>query len=201
MKALLLILLSLILVNCGNKKFTANQAQKTSDQIPKDDDQQDDDDNDDQDDDDDLICPRYDLIIKSTHTSNKKLNFTYTFNAEMTHKSTKGKHKINFAKAQYNTCSGNYTNTTILTSLVPLQVTEDLTDEVVITDGAACVSSARETTFKVLDAATNEVLFNEKDLKDELGCEFGYSAAGKNLRKKLIDLADGVANAKGTACD
>jgi uncharacterized protein YxeA len=200
MKALLIIILSLAVVNCGKKKFTSNQTDLSTDHTTvHHDDNNDDDTN--NDDDQNSNCPRYDLVVKSTHTLNKKLNFTYTFNAEMTFTSLEGKHNILFSKAKYSPCSGDYVNTSILPSLNPLKTTEDLTGEVMITDGATCVSSSRDTTFQVIDSATSEVLFDEQDLKTQLGCEFGYTDAGKLMRKNLIDLADGVAQAKGAACN
>ncbi len=186
-----------MVVNCGGKNFSANT------QNPS----QDDDDNiviDDQDDGGDgEVCPRYDLVITSTHTTNKKLNFKYTFNGEMTFTAIKSgaEHKIQFTNSKFSSCSGNYTNTTIQKNLVPLQALEDLTGTVLITTGAACVTSPRITTIKVIDGANGNLLYDESEMRDQLGCEYGYTTDGQALRTKLLNLADGVANAKGAACE
>lgn len=193
MKALLLILLSLALVNCSNKKFTSDLVASNDDDVIVDD----------HDDDtgDDVICPRYDLIIDSKGADNKRHNYTFTFNAEMTFKSTQGDIAISFKNNKYSSCSGNYTNNAIQSSLVPLQATEDLTGTVMIVHGQTCPTPGREINIKVVDAATGDVLFNENQQRNMHGCEFSYTPNGQILRQNLISLADAVADAKGAACN
>jgi len=211
MKVFLLVLASLLLVNCGGKNFSGSAPQKSQDDNLFTDDDFLDDNNDDDDDDipdiadpEDEICPRYDVVVKSTHKKNERLNFNFTFNGEMTFKATAGDIKIQFSKAKYSSCSGSYTNTSIQTALVPLQAVEDLTSEILITHDAACAAVVpdRVVTISVVDSATSQVLFSEQTLRNEIGsCEFSYTSTGLALRNKIVGLADGVANAKGAACN
>ena len=98
MRVLILILLSMLVANCGNKSFSKDSKASNDNTFNQPNDPPGDDDDDDNDD--DNSCPRYDLVVTSTHTSNKKLNFKYTGNAEMTHTSLQGTHKSSGAKAK-----------------------------------------------------------------------------------------------------
>ncbi len=201
MKHLLLLVLAMFAVGCGKVKFTNDQLQDILDQNGIDLDGGDDGD------DDGLVCPRYDLVVKSSHVSNKKLNYKFTFNAEVKQTSVEGDIKVKFLQdsnsVNYTQCSGAFTNTSISPNFKPLQAVEDLTAEIVINHGMACptVVPDRETYLQVIDAATNEVLWDEKDLISEIGaCEFGYSDVGVDLRDKILKLSDGVTKTMADAC-
>lgn len=205
MRALLLVLLSLSVINCGKVKFTNDQIQDILDEHGID---LDDGGDDDGDDNDDLICPRYDLVVKSSHTSNKKLNYKFTFNAEVKQTSTEGDIKVKFLQdsntVNYTQCSGKYTNTTVVPNLKPLQAVEDLTAEIVINHGMSCptVVPERTTYLEVIDSATNTVVWDEKEIIDTIGaCEFGYTTEGNALREKIMKLSDGVTKIMADACN
>jgi len=193
MKAIVIVLLSLVIVNCGKKNFSANVQDSVDNTFHHDDTVNNTDPN---------ACPRYDMVITSTDSAHKSLNYTYTFNGQMTDTSILGTHKITFGDAKYSSCSGSYTNSTISASLDPLQVTEDMTSYILITHGAVCASNTRSTNIQVFDSATNSKLFDENDLRAGGDpCEFGYTDDGQAMRDQLLQLADGVAGAKGAACN
>lgn len=207
MRTLLLLLLTVFAVGCGKVKFDNDKIKEIIDQgidLGGGDDNDDDDDNGD----DDLYCPRYDLVVKSTHLNNKKMNYKFTFNGEVQQKSTEGDIKVRFlqdsASVRYTQCSGSFTNTSITPNLKPLQAVEDLTAEIEITHGVSCptVVPERTTYIQVIDSATNSVMWDEKELIDYIGsCEFGYSSAGMDLRDKIMKLSDGVVKAMADSCN
>lgn len=206
MRTLLLIVLSMSAVGCGKVNFDNDKLEEIKDIIDNGIDLGGGDDDDDSDD--DLYCPRYDLVVKSTHASNKKLNYKFTFNAEVKQKSTEGEIKIKFLQnsnsVNYTQCSGKYSNTSILPNLKPLQAVEALTAEIEITHGISCptVMPERTTYLEVIDSATNTVVWDEKELIDYIGsCEFGYSDVGVDLRDKIMKLSDGVAKEMADACN
>lgn len=207
MRVLLILLLALSAINCSKVKFSNDQLEEILDEgIDLEDNDDDDDDDDDDDGDDGEICPRYDLVVKSTHQNTKKLNYKFKFNGEVKHKSTEGEIDVLFLKdgaVKYTQCSGEYTNTTIAKNLAPLKAAETLTAELVINHGQACatVVPERTTLLQVIDSATNEVLWDEQEMIDEIGaCEFGYTEEGADLRAKIMNLADGVVNKMADAC-
>lgn len=232
MKALLVVLFALASINCSKVKFNNDDLTglqeviddgidlgdkdndrdddiNDDDKDDKDDDDKDDDvadDDSDDDTDDGLICPRYDLVVKSSHANNKKLNFKFNYNGEIKNTSVQGKINVLFLKdgvKKFTQCSGEYTNTTISKAMLPLRVVEKLTSQVVITHGITCAAMIPErlTSLQVIDTATGGVLWDEKKLRDELGaCEFGYTEEGTALREKILGLADGVVDQMAAAC-
>lgn len=208
MRALLIVLLALTAINCSKVKFTNDQLEEVLDEgIDLGDDDNDDDDDGIVDDiDDEVICPRYDLVVKSTHENTKKLNYLFTFNGELKHNSTQGEIDVIFLKDgvnKFTQCSGAYTNTTLATTLNPLKAVESLTSEVVINHGVSCptVMPVRTTLIQVIDSATNEILWDEKEMIDFIGsCEYGYTEEGTALRNQILGLADGVVNTMAAAC-
>jgi hypothetical protein len=214
MKLLVILLLAFVTVNCSKVKFSSDQVDEIIDIINDDGDQNTDDDDtvvdDDQDDHDhdDEVCPRYDIVIISKHQNINKLNYKFTFNAEMDQKSTEGDIKVKFNKddgaVHLTQCSGSFVNTMYRKNMKPLNVIENLTGEIVINHGMSCptVMPVRSTIFKVIDAATGEALYDEQKLINEIGsCEFGYTEAGNDMRNKVLNLADDVVSDMASACN
>lgn len=151
-------------------------------------------------------CPRYDLIVDSTDQQNARRNYRFIYNSEMKKTSTQGEIGITFHKnsssVNYTLCSGEYKNTTVLTNFKPLNATEDLTKQLVRNVGQVCtmVMPSQQTTISVVDAANGKVLFNEQKFRQDMGCEFGYTAIGQQLRAQLIQFAHGVVDLKASLC-
>jgi hypothetical protein len=213
MKSLLILLLALTAINCSKVKFTNDQIDQIEEVIDQGIDlggenvDDEDDDGIDDDVDDEVICPRYDLVVKSTHENTKKLNYLFTFNGETKHNSTEGEIDVIFLKdgaKKFTQCSGSYTNTTMNPNLKPLKAVEGLTSEIVINHGVSCLAVVpeRTTRIQVIDNATNKILWDEQELIDFVGsCEFGYTEEGMELRNKILGLADGVVNAMAATCN
>ncbi|MBY0314389.1 MAG: hypothetical protein K2Q26_02640 [Bdellovibrionales bacterium] len=203
MKLFFYILTSLAIMvafqNCGEKGFSANGASGLpSDDIGLDVDLGDPSD-------DPLNCPRFDVVFKSVHSSNPTLNYVFKFNGEVTHTSTQGVTTVQFLQdasgKRLTQCSGSYNNSSILASMKPLKVVEELTANVAINHTATCSSQARTTYITIVDGATGELLYDENQLRSELGCQFEYTSTGDALYNQLKSLADGVVNAMAASCN
>ncbi len=186
---------------CGKKTFEASNPSTQDDHFG---------------DDDDIIdpvdptgeeCPRYDLIVDSTDQNLARRNYRFIYNSEMKKTSTQGEIDVTFHKnsssVRYTQCSGGYTNTSILTGFKPLNATEELTRQLVRNVGQVCTMMVplQQTTISVVDAANGRVLFNEQKFRQDMGCEFGYTTTGQNLRAQLIQLAHGVVDSKASVCN
>ena len=164
------------------------------------------------DDDDDIIvdpvvCPRYDLIVDSVDQETAYRNFRFNFNSEMKMTTTQGEIDVVFqqdsSSVRYTRCSGSFLNTTIMSGLKPLDITQELTKQILISHGKVCatVMPVRYSTIRVIDSATGRNLFDEQILRQQNGaCEFGYSTTGQDLRRQLIDFSRAVVDAKAAAC-
>ncbi len=179
-----------------------------------DDDEEDGDDDSDDDtdnDDDDVVseepyCPRYDLIVKSSHVSTDKLNYKLTFNGETLQKSTQGNIKVQFLKdgaKKYTKCSGDFINTLHYPHLKPLKAVEAMTAEIVINHSRVCHTGMpqRVTGIQVFDAATGQKLWDEIKLRGQIGaCAYGYTEEGSRLRSNLLSFADKVTGDMAEDC-
>lgn len=206
-KALLaLIVLSFAVTACGKKSFESSQLAEGGG-----DDNFDDYNDDDvinppppNDDDGNVVCPRYDLIIDSTDQSTARRNYRFNFNSEMKQTTAQGEIDIIFQTNRYANCSGEVRNNNIATNLKPLNLTEDLTKQVVINVGRVCALMVPQIqqTIRVIDTATGKVLFDEQKLRQTIGsCEFGYTTAGQNIRNQLIQFANAIADRKAAPCN
>jgi hypothetical protein len=186
---------------CGKKTFEASNPSTQDDHFG---------------DDDDIIdpidptgeeCPRYDLVVDSTDENSARRNYRFIYNSEMKKTATQGEIDVTFHKnspsVRYTLCSGGYTNTSIATGLKPLNATEELTKQLVRHVGQVCamVMPLQQTTISVVDSANGKVLFNEQKFRQDMGCEFGYTAAGQSLRAQLIQFSHGVVDAKASSCN
>lgn len=202
-KILTLCLLALSLGACANKSFETASPSVTDDDIfipPTT-----------TDDDDDVItpppvvCPRYDLVVDSVDLQTPYRNFQFVFNSEMKMTSTQGEIDVifhqNSSSIQYTRCSGEFTNTAIMPSLKPLDVTQELTKQIVISHGRVCAAPRHYSTIKVIDSANGRVLFDEQVFRQQNGaCEFGYTTEGQQLRRQLVDFSQAIADIKAAAC-
>lgn len=197
---LLLIFLSAIFMGCGKKTFESNLSDSQT-PIPVDP---------------GIVidppvdgneCPRYDLVVDSSHQSVAHRNYRFVFNSEMKKTSTQGVINVHYLQdsstVHFTRCSGNYQNTMVMVSLKPLDVTEELTRQMVIDHNQSCPAVAPQQleTIRVLDGVTGRVLFDEQTFRQSAGaCQFGYTALGRQLRSQLIQLATGVVDLKAAAC-
>lgn len=210
MKILLVVLFAITSINCSKVKFNNDQLQEIQDLVDQGinlDDGDNDDEGDVDEDDGDLICPRYDLVVKSSHDDNSKLNYKFNYNGELKHTSIQGNIDVLFLKdgvKKFTQCSGAFINTNILKTLEPLKVAEKLTGEIAINHGMSCVAMlpVRTTHLQVVDSASGKILWDEKSIIQQIGaCEFGYTEEGIELRSQLIDLADKVVNKMASDCN
>lgn len=191
-----------IFASCGKKGFSANSLDDIKINLPSDIQVDLDDDGDTTDPEN---CPRYDLVLKSVHTSNPQLNYTFKFNGEVKQTATQGITSVQFhqdsASKKLTQCSGNYNNTTHSITMKPLKVVEALTSEVVIHHGKICVSEPRSTYVSIIDQATGNLMYDEQQLKADIGCEFEYSSTGDALFQQIQGLADSVVNSMAAGCN
>jgi hypothetical protein len=164
------------------------------------------------DDDDDIIvnpvvCPRYDLIVDSVDQQTAHRNFRFNFNSEMKMTATQGDIDVVFrqdsSSVRYTRCSGSFFNTAIMPGLKPLDITQELTKQILISHGKVCatVMPVRYSTIRVIDSTTGRNLFDEEILRQQNGaCEFGYSTSGQDLRRQLIEFSRAVVDVKAAAC-
>lgn len=201
MKLLILVISALLAIHCSNKNFDTAQLNSTTEN-PVDEplDLEDEDEVEEGE-----VCPRYDLIVKSTDKRIKRLNFKFTFNAEVKQNTTQGKSHVLFLQddtTKYTQCSSEYTNTAFSVNLKPLKAVEALTAEVVLNHGRLCNMPLRTTVLQVVDSATSKVLWDEQDIIDQIGaCEFGYTDEGNVLREQIISFTDQVVNTLADACN
>ncbi len=155
-------------------------------------------------DDDSVVCPRYDLIVDSTDQTTARRNYRFNFNSEMKQTTAQGEIDITFQANRYASCSGEVANNNIATNIKPLNLTEDLTRQIVINVGRMCalVVPQKQETIRVIDTATGRVLFDEQKLRQTIGtCEFGYTTTGQNIRNQLIQMAHSIADRKAAPCN
>lgn len=219
MRIITITLLALLLVNCGNKKFTSDSVQPSIDLLEDefiidddgetiaDDDTTDDDDGDDDDDDTtDPYCPRYDLVVKSSHISTKRLTYKFIFNAEVNQFSNEGQINVQFLEdgaKKFTECSGEYTNTAHYLTLKPLKAIEQLTREIMLDYSKSCaaVMPERLTSIQVIDSANGNILWDEQKLKNRFGdCAFGYTDEGTEIRNSIIGFSDKVTKEMANQC-
>jgi hypothetical protein len=165
------------------------------------------------DDDDDIIvnpvvCPRYDLIVDSVDQQTAHRNFRFNFNSEMKMTATQGEIDVVFQRdsssVRYTRCSGSFLNTAIMPGLKPLDITQELTKQILISHGKVCatVMPVRYSTIRVIDSATGRNLFDEEIFRQQNGvCEFGYTTEGQELRRQLIDFSRAIVDVKAAACN
>lgn len=154
-----------------------------------------------------LVCPRYDLIVDSVDQQTAHRNFRFNFNSEMKMNATQGEIDVVFqqdsSSIRYTQCSGGFTNTAIMPGLKPLDITQELTKQILISHGKLCNTPAivRYSTIRVIDSATGRTLFDEQVFRQQNGaCEFGYSTSGQELRRQLIDFSRAIVDVKAAAC-
>ena len=60
----------------------------------------------------------------------------------------------------------------------------------------------KQQTIKVIDSANGNILFDEEELRANVGaCAFGYTAEGEALRQQIIQFAHGVVDQKAASCN
>ncbi len=154
-----------------------------------------------------IICPRYDLIVDSVDQQTAHRNFRFNFNSEMKMNATQGDIDVVFqqdsSSVRYTRCSGSFLNTAIMPALKPLDITQELTKQILISHGKVCatVMPVRYSTIRVIDSVTGRTLFDEQIFRQQNGaCEFGYSTSGQELRRQLIDFSRAIVDVKAAAC-
>ena len=203
LKTLTLCLLGFGLTACAAKSFETTSPSVTDDDIfepPV------------TDDDDDIIvdpnpvvCPRYDLVVDSVDQQTAHRNFHFNFNSEMKMNSTEGEIDVVFqqdsSSIRYTRCSGEFTNTAVMPTLKPLDITQELTKKILISNGRICAMPRSYSTIRVIDTATGRTLFDEQVFRQQNGaCEFGYTAEGQELRRQLIVFSQTIVDIKAAAC-
>ncbi len=154
-----------------------------------------------------VACPRYDLIVDSVDQQTAYRNFRFNFNSEMKMTAAQGDIDIVFQldspSIKYTRCSGAFNNTSVMTGLKPLDITQELTKQILISHGKVCATPAvvRYSTIRVIDSATGRTLFDEQVFRQQNGaCEFGYSTSGQELRRQLIDFSRAIVDIKAASC-
>jgi hypothetical protein len=187
-----------LIVSCGPKSFESLQRSQDDDRFGEEDviiDTE-------------IQCPRYDLIVDSTDQTRASRNYHFVYNSEMKLNATQGEIEVIFNQnsnaVNYTQCSGAANNTSVMTSLKPLDVTEALSKEVAVYVDRVCTMMVpqQSESIKVVDVATNKVLFDEAKIKASIGgCEFGYTAEGQILRAQIIQFSHGVVDQKAAVCN
>ncbi len=211
MKLLVICLIGFGLNGCANKSFEAASPSVGDEDIFQPPPIGDDDDVIDDDlivDPDPLVCPRYDLIVDSVDQQSAHRNYRFVYNSEMKMTSTQGDIDVTFqqnsSSTNYTQCSGSFTNTAISTGLKPLDITQELTKQILISHGKVCatVMPVRSSTIRVIDSATGRTLFDEQVFRQQNGaCEFGYTLEGQDLRRQLIEFSRAIVDIKAASCN